>query len=76
MTAHHLQEKMQSTYKTGHSTESALLRIQNDIFHDLDKKRGVSLVLLDLSAAFNTIDHDLLLQRLDESLGVTGTVLQ
>ena len=64
MTVHHLQEKMQSAYKTGHSTESALLRIQNDILHDLDKKRGVILVLLDLSAAFDTIDHDLLLQRL------------
>ena len=43
-TAHHLQEKMQSAYKTGHSTESALLRIQNDILHDLVKKRGVILV--------------------------------
>ena len=76
MTVHHLQEKMQSAYKTGHSTESALLRIQNDILHDLDKKRGVILVLLDLSAVFDTTDHDLLLQRLEESLGVTGTVLQ
>ena len=38
MTVHHLQEKMQSAYKTGHSTESALLRIQNNILHDLDKK--------------------------------------
>ena len=60
-TAHHLQEKVQSAYKTGHSTESALLQIQNDILHDLDKKRGIILVLLDLSAAFDTIDHDLLL---------------
>ena len=76
MTVHHLQEKMQSAYKTGHSTESALLRIQNDILQDLDKKRGVILVLLDLSAAFDTIAHDLLLQRLEESLGVKGTVLQ
>ena len=76
MTVHHLQEKMQSAYKTGHSTESALLRIQNDILRDLDKKRGVILVLLDLSAAFDSIDHDLLLQRLEESLGVKGTVLQ
>ena len=75
MTVHH-QEKMQSAYNTGHSTESALLRIQNDILHDLDKKRGVILVLLNLSAAFDTIDHDLLLQRLEESLGVKGTVLQ
>ena len=78
MTINHLQEKMQSAYYTGHSTESTLLRIQNDILHGLDKQRGVILVLLDLSAAFDTIDHDLLLQRLEESLGVTGrpTVLQ
>lgn len=76
MTKNCLHEKMQSAYKTAHSTESALIRIQNDILLNLDKKQGVILVLLDLSAAFDTIDHDLMLQRLEESLGVKGAVLK
>ena len=68
MTANHLQEKMQSAYKTGNTTESALLRIQNDILHDLDKTRGVILVLLDLSAACDTIGHDLYYKGLKKAL--------
>ena len=58
MSENGLHEKMQSAYRTAHSTESALIRVQNDILRQLDKKRGVILVLLDLSAAFDTIDHD------------------
>ena len=50
-------EPLQSAYRPNHSTETALLRIQNDILLDLDNKRGVILVLLDLSSAFETIDH-------------------
>ena len=63
---------LQSAYKAGHSTETALLCVQNYILLDLDKRRGVILVLLDLSAAFDTIDHDLLLRRLADKLGITG----
>ena len=66
---------MQSAYKAAHSTETALLRITNDVLSDLDDKKGVVLVLLDLSAAFDTIDHRLLLERLHVSLGISGTVL-
>ena len=73
MTENKLHENMQSAYKPGHSTESALLRVQNDILLDLDKKQGVILVLLDLSAAFDTIDHNVLLERLAERLGISGT---
>ena len=56
-----LHEPFQSAYKPNHSTETALTRIQNDILMALDSKRGVVLVLLDLSAAFDTLDHTLLL---------------
>ena len=56
-----LHETFQSAYKPNHSTETALTRIQNDILMALDNKRGVVLVLLDLSAAFDTVDHTLLL---------------
>ena len=73
MTDNNLHEVMQSAYKARHSTETALLRVQNDILLDMDKKLGVILVLLDLSAAFDTIDHDILLRRLSERIGISGT---
>ena len=47
----------QSAYKAFHSTEMALLIIQNDIANLMDKGAAVGLVLLDLSTAFDTIDH-------------------
>ena len=47
----------QSAYRAFHSTETALLKIQNDIATSMDKGAAVGLVLLDLSAAFDTIDH-------------------
>jgi hypothetical protein len=76
MTEHNLHEKMQSAYKKAHSTETALLKIQNDILLELDERKGVILVLLDLSAAFDTIDHSILLQRLEHTLGISGNVLK
>ncbi len=59
-----LMDKFQSTYREGHSTETVLLRVQNDILMELDKGKVVMLVLVDLSAAFDTIDHEILLKRL------------
>lgn len=71
---HH--EIMQSAYKQYHSTETALVKVQNDILTNLDKKRGVILVLLDLSAAFDTIDHDKLFYQLQHRLGISERALQ
>ena len=70
---HDLHEEMQSAYKKLHSTETALLRVHNDIMVAVDGGNAVVLVLLDLSAAFDTIDHDILKQRLRERIGVMGT---
>ena len=64
-----------SAYRKHHGTETALLRVQNDILCDLDHKRGVFLILLDLSAAFDTIDHGVLLSRLS-NFGVRGSALE
>ena len=66
---------LQSAYKPFHSTESALLKVQNDILTDIDNRKGVILVLLDLSATFDTIDHGVLLRIMESRLGITGTVL-
>ena len=66
---------MQSAYRKFHSTETALLRVHNDISVSLDKGHVTALTLLDLSAAFDTIDHNTLTSRLAEWYGVSGMAL-
>lgn len=58
------------------STESALLKVHNDIALSVDKKCPVMLVLLDLTAAYDTVDHSVLLSRLKENVGLCGTALK
>ena len=71
-----LGETYQSAYKRNHSTETALIRVHNDIAMAIDQHNSVILVLLDLSAAFDTVDHGILLSRLSNRFGITGTVLE
>ena len=59
-----LTEPLQSAYKQYHSCETALVRVQNDILLSIDNQQCVALLLLDLSAAFDTVDYGILLQRL------------
>ena len=68
-------EEHQSAYRKCHNTETALVKISNDLLLSADNKDVSILVLLDLSAAFDTIDHCILLNRLRESFGLDGTVL-
>ena len=65
----------QSAYKRLHFTETALLKIQNDIAASMDSGKAVAFTLLDLSAAFDTIDHSILFNCLKDWFGVDGTVL-
>ena len=73
--ANHLHTRTQSAYRKFHSTETAMLRVMNDMLCAVDKHNQVVLVLLDLSAAFDTIDQDLLLHRLSERFGIHDTTL-
>ena len=70
-----LHEPMQSAYKTQHSTETALVRVMNDVLQAADQQQLTLLVLLDLSAAFDTIDHELLLERMHIRLNISVTAL-
>ncbi len=64
-----------SAYREGHSTESALLKVQGDILHNMEQQKVTLLVLIDLSAAFDTIDHDILYSRLESRFGISGVAL-
>eukprot|EP00918_Siedleckia_nematoides_P074179 GHVU01162097.1.p1 GENE.GHVU01162097.1~~GHVU01162097.1.p1 ORF type:complete len:151 (-),score=1.78 GHVU01162097.1:174-626(-) len=66
---------MQSAYTLGHSVETALLRVQNDILHALDQKKCVALILLDVSAAFDTLDDLVLRRTLKTRIGFDGIIL-
>ena len=66
---------LQSAYRAGHSTETALLKVHKDILLNITQ-RVTLLVLLDLSSAFDTVDHEVLLRRLEITFGIAGTALQ
>ncbi len=68
-------DKFQSGFRTGHSNESALIKVLNDILLEVDNGNCVGLVLLDLSAAFDTLDHTILLKRLERCVAVSGVAL-
>lgn len=76
MSTHDLGDRLQSAYKETHSTETALLRVKRDCDNAIDSGKSVLLVLLDLSAAFDTIDHNILLDRLQTLIGVKSNALK
>jgi len=71
-----LSDPLQSAYRPKHSTESALIKVSDDIFSEIDSKRVVIVVLLDLSSAFDTVDHSILLHRLQNRFAITGSALE
>jgi len=67
--------KTQSAYRKYHSTETAVTRVDNDLLLAADRGQVSSLCVLDLTAAFDTVDHELLLLRLERQFGLRGTAL-
>ena len=68
----HLSDSLQSAYRKQHSTESALLKVHNDIITSMDQGEVTALTSLDLPAAFDTIDHATLTHRFSDWYGVSG----
>ena len=75
LTANNLDSQLQTAYKQQHSKETALLKVKNDILMSIDEQHVTLLVLLDLSAAFDTIHHDTVIGRLESDLGITENAL-
>ena len=74
--SNHLHEPLQSAYKPFHSCETALVRVHNDVMRAIDNRQCVILLLLDLSAAFDTVAHEILLNRFNSKFGISGTALK
>lgn len=75
LVSNNLQDTYQSAYRVYHSTETALLKVHHDIVTALDSNSCAVLLMLDLSAAFDVIDHSILVKRLKFSYGIGGDAL-
>jgi hypothetical protein len=75
LTAENLLPELQSAYRANHSTETAVLKVLTDILRAVDDGDFAVLTLLDLSAAFDTVDHGTLLERLRVTYGLNGNVI-
>ena len=76
LNSHNICNACQSVYCQGHSTETALRKVVDDLFLSPYKDSISVLTLLDFSSAFDTIGHSILVHRLHTDFGFTDTVLQ
>lgn len=76
LTSADLLPKLQSGFRSGHSTETAVLQVLSELLQAVDRGDLGALILLDMTAAFDTVDHNILLQRLQWTFGVNGITLQ
>ena len=75
MTLNNLYPPLQSAYRKNHSTETTLIKLNNDVLLKLNSQHVILLILLDLSSAFDTVDHCILLNRMFVKFGISGLAL-
>lgn len=75
MLQNHIYPVLQSPYRAGHGTQTALLKVVIDIMLAMDSKYVTLLVLLDLSAAFDIVNHEILVNWLQNTVGLQATAL-
>lgn len=73
---HSLASSQNSAYKKGHSTETLITKVHSDILMAMDERNVVLLVMLDLSAAFDTVDYPILHQILENKFGLSDNVMK
>ena len=75
MTLNNLYPPLQSAYRKNHSTETTLIKLNNDVLLKMNSQHVILLILLDLSSAFDTVDHSILLNRMFVKFGISGLAL-
>ncbi len=76
MMVNDLSDIMQSSYMENHSTETAMFNVHNDILTALDQNKAVLIIFMDLSAAFDITDHDILLNHIEKCFGIIHNCLK
>ena len=76
MDKNNLRPDYQSSYRKGFSTETALVKLANDILMNMDRQAITAVCAIDLSEAFDTVDHETLLSVLNRTFAIDGNALQ
>ena len=76
MSKYGLHDCFQSAYRPGHSTETVLLTVKDYMQSAFDNREGILLVMLDMSAAFDTLNHAILLKHLETEVGLSAITLK
>ena len=71
----HHHQRASTAINKGFGTETAVLKVVSDVLQAADRGQVTLLGMLDLSAAFDTVDHEILIDRLRQSFGIRGLVL-
>ena len=73
---HNLLPEFKSVYRKHHGCKTSLLKLTNDILWGMENQQVTSMIILDLNATFDTVDHELLLEALNHRFGVTDKALE
>ena len=68
-------EEMHLVYRKNHSNETAVLKVKSDMLKSMDNQEVTCLILFNLSVAFKTVDHNLLIQHLYTNFGIRNKII-